>query len=121
MYVMIKSCMTSKQLLERIVQLRKRAKLSCKELSKRIDRQEHYIARVEKGVYPIPPAEDLDRIARVCGSSMEELFYETFDSYYEDKEILEKFKKITSENSKNALIGLLVLLYEKDMALSKKQ
>lgn len=100
-------------LLARLIGLRKRANLSCKELSELIQRQDNYISRVEKGRYPIPPAEDLERIARACGSSMEELFYETFESYYDDKEILEKFKKITPKG-RDAIIALMVTMYENE-------
>jgi len=107
-------------ILERLVLLRKRANLSCKELSEKINRQETYISRVEKGKYPIPPAEDLERIANACGSSMEELFYEDFDKYSEDKAVREQLKELTGD-SKSAVIGLLVLLHKQSKELNKNK
>lgn len=105
--------MACESLLDRLITLRKRAGFSAKDLSLRIDRPEFYIARVEKGTYPLPPAEDLEKIATACGSSMEELFSESFDTFKEDKDILVKLKGIKTK-SKEVFLALLIDLYERD-------
>ena len=99
------------ELLEKIIAIRKRAGLSRRDLSLKIHRQDEYIARVEKGTYPLPPVEDLEKIASVCNSSMEELFYRNFESFNEDSKILDLLKSVATK-SKHAIITLLVAQYE---------
>jgi len=106
------------QLLERLIKLRKRAKLSCRQLSLKIHRHENYMSRVENGDYQLPPIEDLEKIVEICGSSMRELFHDTFETYCADKDILEMLRKITSKD-KNVVLALLVLLYEKNIGIDE--
>ena len=97
------------KLLGRLRDIRKRAGLSAKELSLKLDRAEDYIYRVEAGRFA-PAVKDLECIVTLCGSSLEELFYEDFESYHVDKEIFEKFKTLNAQG-KDAFLTLLVLLY----------
>ena len=85
-----------------------------------INRQDNYMARVENGTYPFPPLEDLERITNACGSSLEELFYVAYDSYYDDKAILDQFKRFPTK-SRGTLMNLLVLFYEQNIAIENNK
>ena len=98
--------------ISRLIVLRKKMGYSARELSAKINRAENYIARIESGNH-FPPIEDIECILKTCNSSFEELFYEDFDSYSIDKEILKKLKDIKPEGKK-ALITLLVYMYQNE-------
>lgn len=108
-----------KEILERLVLLRKRAGFSARELSLKINRQEGYIGKVECGNH-FPPVEDLESILKACNSSFEELFYEDFNSYWLDKDIIRKLKDVTPEG-KNAIITLLVLMHQQGIQTKDKE
>ena len=107
------------QIVDRIAILRQRAGLTAKALSLRINRSSSYIAKVESRNH-FPSIDDLELIVNACASSFEELFYENFDSYAIDKEVLKRLKAVTKDG-KHAMITLLVLLQRQDEEFERKE
>lgn len=97
------------KLIERLKNIRERTGLTARALSLRIHRAEGYVGKIENGSH-WPPVEDLARILEECNSSFLELFWEDFDSYKDDKKILELLEKISSKG-KDPLISLLTAIY----------
>ena len=94
-----------KYLIDRLGQMRTRAKLSGRELSGRLGNSDAYIAKFENGDFNIPSEMLLEAI-EICGSSPEEFFYDDLANYAEHKQIIEKYKALSDE-SKITLINLL--------------
>jgi len=78
-----------------------------------IGRQDSYIARVERGKYGIPNIEDLEKIVDICGSCLEQLFYDIYETYYEEKNIREKFRDLSTD-SRDIVIRLLTVLHKQE-------
>ncbi|MBQ3494563.1 MAG: helix-turn-helix transcriptional regulator [Clostridia bacterium] len=97
--------MDIKQTILRISKLRLRSKYSARELSQMIDKSDNYINRLENSNFNIP-LKTLYDILEACECSAEEFFYENFEDYKEDKEIIELLKKV-DKNKKQAIISLL--------------
>jgi len=97
------------KLIEKLIFVRERAGLNRKELSHKINRGVNFISKVEKGKTPIS-LDDLDKIIEICDSSLEEFFYDKFESYGVDKEILHRLNEISPE-SKDVVLSLLAMLY----------
>jgi len=99
-------------LFNRITILRENAGYSARALSLAIDRQEDYLYKVKVGKL-FPSVVDLEKIAKLCGSSLEELFYEKFERYQLDKQILEKAAAIdNSKKGSDALMAFFAAMYE---------
>jgi len=99
------------RLLGRLIDLRKQAELSARELSLKIGRPEYYISRIESGKYA-PTIEDIERIAEVCDSSLEQLFSTQFESYQVDKDVVRMLRALSGKE-KDAVLTLLIALYHK--------
>ena len=97
--------------------IRERAGLTARALSLRIHRAEGYVGKIENGTH-FPPIEDLEKMLEVCNSSFLELFWESHDSYKDDKIILELLKKISSKG-KDPLISLLTAIYNLEKEANK--
>ena len=97
-------------LFDRITVLRENAGLSARALSIAIDHQEDYLSKVKRGKLSLSVV-DLEKIAKICGSSLEELFYEKFERYKIDKEIIRKATAIDPKGS-DALVALFTVLYD---------
>ena len=104
-------------LLDRIVILMENSGYSARSLSIAIDRNPDYIYKVKAGKLFFSVA-DLEKITELCGSSLEELFYEKYERYKIDKKILEKIATVDSKVS-DALTTLLAVLYE-EQKIEKK-
>jgi len=96
--------------LERLKFLREKAGFTMRGLSKKLNRGDSYISKMESGQFS-PTFEDIEIIVKECGSTMEEFCYEDFESYALDKEILSKVKDL-NKHEKQALITLLVAMYK---------
>lgn len=97
--------MNNKETALRISKLRTRKKFSARELSQMIDKSDNYINHLETNAFNIT-LKTLYDILEACECSAEEFFYENFDDYKEDKEIIELLKKV-DKNKKQAIISLL--------------
>lgn len=92
-------------LIDRLGYLRAKSKLSARELSQRIDKSIAYIAKFDNGDFNIPTEILLDAI-ETCGSTPEEFFWEDITKYKEQKDLITKFEKLSSE-SKQTFLNLL--------------
>jgi len=99
-----------KEILERFITLRKKAGFSAKELSQKLDLNEYYITKMEKGIFS-PPIKELERILALCNSSLGELFYDEFDRYHPEKAMLKKFRSIGAKET-SAILTILHLAYD---------
>lgn len=98
--------MDKTEIIERIGYFRTRAKLSQKSLSVGIGMNIGYINRLESKKDFLPSLEVLLRIIEICGTTEEEFFYGSVDSYENDKLLIEKLSKLTPEK-KEALLKFL--------------
>jgi len=85
------------EIINRIGYIRVKAKLTQKALSFAIDMNPSYINRLESKKDFLPSLEVLLRIIEVCGSSVEEFFYNNISTYEKDKQLLEKLKILSVE------------------------
>lgn len=92
-------------LIDRLGYLRSRANLSARELSQRIDKSIAYMAKFDNGDFSIP-AEVLLEAIETCESTPEEFFWENISKYKEQKELLNKFEKLSPE-SKETIVNLI--------------
>ena len=97
-------------LFDRIETLRKKAGYSSRSLSLAIDHNAEYLYKVKTGKLFLSII-DLEKIVKLCGSSLEELFYERFERYKIDKEIIAKATAI-DPNGSDALMALFTVLYD---------
>ena len=88
----------------RIKQLRDRAKISARDLSLRLGKNSTYITKVEAKMFAVP-LETLFEIIEICGSTPEEFFYRNLLDYQKDKELLDYFSRLDTEQ-KNAILNL---------------
>jgi transcriptional regulator with XRE-family HTH domain len=96
--------------IERLTLIRKRAGYNCKELSKAINKNENYISRLERKTF-YPPLDEIGAILDACNSSFVELFYDDYDTYMIDQEIINQLKQV-NENGKSAIVTLLAIMLE---------
>jgi len=99
-----------KDILERLVALRKKAGLTAHDVSLQLGRTRYYISRMENGVF-FPPFHELDQILGIYNSSMEELFYKEFDEFRFETDMMEKFRCL-GKQGKDAVLMILFLAYE---------
>jgi len=57
-----------------------------------------------------PSIEDLEKIADACGSTLEEIFSEDFESYNIDKKLIDMLHALSTREKDIALTVLLLLL-----------
>ncbi len=100
--------MDYKQIIERLSLIRTRKNLSSRELGRMIGNSDTYFYKVEDGsiILNLPK---LLEILEALEISTEEFFYDDFENYKKDKEIL----SITKSLSKEELEALVVLLKRK--------
>ena len=98
--------MNKLKIIERIIELRKRANLSQKALSFSIECNDGYINRLEKKKDFLPSMEVLLKIIEVCGSSAEEFFYREIKNYKTDVVLLDLINDLT-QSQKEHFIGFL--------------
>ena len=100
--------MDYKQIIERLSLIRTRKNLSSRELGRMIGNSDTYFYKVEDGsiILNLPK---LLEILEALEISTEEFFYDDFENYKKDKEIL----GITKSLSKEELEALVVLLKRK--------
>lgn len=98
--------MDKKDIIERVGYFRNRAKLSQKALSIDIDMNVGYINRLECKKDFVPSVEVLLKIIEACGTTAEEFFYDDYQNYEQDKEIIAKLKDL-SRDKRDALLNLL--------------
>ena len=94
------------EIIDRISNIRNRAKLSARELSMLIGKSEAYINRLEYRKNFEPSIRVINEIAEACGSNLAELFYYNIAQYKTDMEIIELLKK-ANDQKKQAIIALL--------------
>lgn len=94
------------KIIERVGYFRTKAKLSQKALSIDIGMNIGYINRLECKKDFLPSVEVLLKIIEVCGVTVEEFFYEDYENYEQDKQILHKLKDL-SRDKREALLNLL--------------
>lgn len=95
------------KIIERVGYFRTKARLSQKALSIDIGMNVGYINRLECKKDFLPSVEVLLKIIEVCGVTAEEFFYEDFEHYEQDKQILGKLKGL-SRDKREALLNLLI-------------
>lgn len=98
--------MDKNDIIERVGYFRTKAGLTQKALSIGIDMNIGYINRLESKRDFLPSLEVLLKIIEECGITPEEFFYEDYENYGKDKEIL----KILSPLSPKKLEAILLLL-----------
>ena len=98
--------MSKDYIINRITELREKARLSARKLSMEIDLNEGYINRLENTRDFLPSVEVLLRIIEVCGVSVEEFFYSNPKTYKQDKELLDLLGNMTADK-KEALIAFI--------------
>ena len=98
--------MTTDDLINRISMLRIKNKLSARELSLRIDKNESYINRLEYKRNFEPSISVISDICEVCGTNLQQFFYYDMDQFEFDMEIIDLLKDINKEK-KYAIITLL--------------
>ena len=94
------------EIINRISQLRTRERLSARELSLRIGKNEAYINRLEYRKNFEASISVINDIVEACNSSLEEFFYYDISQYKKDKEIIDLLKN-TSPIAKESIINLL--------------
>ena len=98
--------MDKMDIIERVGYFRTKAKLSQKALSIDIDMNIGYINRLECKKDFLPSVEVLLKIIKACGITVEEFFYDDYQNYEQDKEILAKLKDLPRDK-REALLNLL--------------
>lgn len=98
--------MDKMDIIERVGYFRTKAKLSQKALSIDIDMNIGYINRLECKKDFLPSVEVLLKIIEACGITVEEFFYDDYQNYEQDKEILAKLKDLPRDK-REALLNLL--------------
>lgn len=98
--------MNTVELIEKLSKLRTSKKLSARELSLRIDKNESYIHGMECNKNFEPSVSVISDICDACGITLEQLFYYDMEQYSLDKEIIDLLKQVNSEK-KQAIITLL--------------
>lgn len=98
--------MDKMDIIERVGYFRTKAKLSQKALSIDIDMNIGYINRLECKKDFLPSVEVLLKIIEACGITVEEFFYDDYQNYEQDKEILAKLKGLPRDK-REALLNLL--------------
>ena len=99
-----------KEVLGRLIALRKKTGLTAKEVSMKLQRNDYYISKMENGVF-FPAVKELEQILKIYNSTLEELFYDEFDKFHMEKEMLEKFRSIGNK-ARDAILTFLLLAYE---------
>lgn len=97
--------MDKQELIFKIGTIRQKANLSARALSLKIDMTESYINRLETQKNFLPSMEVFFRILEGCGTTPEKFFYHSPETFDEDMQILQIFKKMTPEQ-KQAFISL---------------
>ena len=105
-----------KKVLGRLIALRKKTKLTASEVSQKLHRNEYYISKMENGVF-FPPVKELEQILELYNSNLEELFYDEFEKFRMEKEVIERFRRI-GQKEKDAILTLLIVAgdHNKDIA-----
>jgi len=98
------------EVLGRLVALRKKSKLSAKDVSIRLDKNEYYISKMENGVF-FPSFQELEKLLAVYNSCLEELFYDEFEKFHFEKQVVEKLRTI-GKKEKDIILGVLALAFE---------
>ena len=99
--------MTDKEIIDRIGYFRTKAGLTQRALSVEIDVNTGYINRLECKKDFLPSMSVLMRIIEACGTTAEEFFYSSPETYASDKILLDKIKNLPSDK-REALMKLLV-------------
>ena len=100
--------MNKEELIERIKYIRKRAKLTQKELSEKLGVNKAYINRLESKKDFAPSFEVLMQLIELCGSTPEEFFYHDIEEYKKDSLVIETLKgtysiEITAKDKESVL------------------
>ena len=94
--------MDLKQIVERIRYFRYEKNLSGKDLSLLIDKEQSYINKLESYDFT-PSLEMLFKIIAALGIKPEEFFADNYTTYKNDRELLEKIKKLKKDKRENLL------------------
>jgi len=104
---------TEEEIRERLKVLRKRSGLSARKASVAIGCGEGYVSKIEREDH-FPSMACLQAMLEAYNSSLEELYYENFETYNLDKQIFDLLK-IINPNRKTRLITLLTIMKSIDM------
>jgi len=107
------------QLFDRITVLREKAGYSAMSLRWSSDHQEDYLYKVKVGKVSLSVV-DLEKIAKLCGSSLEELFYEKFEKYNVEKKIIDRVRELDKKGS-DAVMSLLAVIFEGKRLLEERK
>jgi transcriptional regulator with XRE-family HTH domain len=99
-----------KQIVGRLVALRKKSGHTAKEISSRLKKNKYYISKMENGVF-FPTLRELENVLAQYNSTLEELFYDEFEKFHFEKELIEKLRKI-GEHQRDIILGVLTLAFE---------
>lgn len=94
------------ELIDRIGYIRSKANLSARKLSLAIGKNAGYIHMLETNRNFAPTFETLAAILEVCGVEGDAFFYYSIPAYQQDKELIEKLKKLSPEK-KEAILKLI--------------
>ena len=94
------------EIIRRISYIRTRAKLSARELSLRIGKNESYINRLEYRKNFEPSIAVINDIVEACDSSLTQFFYYNIEQFDTDKEVIELLRNV-NDKKKKAVIDLL--------------
>lgn len=100
--------MTYKQIVERLSLIRTEANLSARELGLRLGNSETYFYKIENGSIILSTPKLLE-VLELLGVSTQHFFYDDYQRYEKDQELLKITKSLTSEE----LDSLIVLLKRK--------
>ena len=98
--------MNKNDIINRITEVREKARLSARALSMEIDLNEGYINRLENKRDFLPSMEVMLRIVKVCGITLEEFFCSSPNTYKQDKELLQMLGSMSAEK-KETLIAFI--------------
>ena len=95
---------------KRLRALRRKSGKTAKAVSATLEKNEFYISRMEKGIF-LPGLPELEKILAEYNSSLEELFYDEFERFHFEKEVIEKLRTI-GKKQENIIMGILALAFE---------
>ena len=96
---------TNKDIIYKIGYYRNKNKLSARELSLRLGKNEAFINRVERGKVELK-TEDFIEILNLFELTPMEFFYASPEKYEKDREVLKEFNRL-GEDEKNLVIELI--------------
>lgn len=99
-----------KEILKRLIALRKNAGIQSNVLSAKLGQCEHYCSRVERGKY-LPSLGIMEQWATICGSNLEQLFCKEFNKYEFDRKIVEYFRQM-GKIHQDSILAMMVLYAE---------